>query len=40
MPIIHSPVKRAIFNFFMNRWPGIFAIGWIFETSFVSGARS
>jgi len=40
MPIIHSPVKRAIFNFFMNRWPGIFAIGWIFETSFVSGGRS
>jgi 2-polyprenyl-3-methyl-5-hydroxy-6-metoxy-1,4-benzoquinol methylase len=38
MPIIHSPAKRAIFNFFMNRWPGIFAIGWIFETSFISDA--
>ena len=40
IPVIHSPVKHAIFNLFMARWPGIFAIGWVFEASLASGERS
>jgi len=39
VPVMHSPIKRAIFNLFMKRWPGIFAIGWIFEVSLISDIR-
>ena len=31
IPVIHSPLKRAIFNLLMERWPGISAIGWVFR---------
>ena len=37
IPVIHSPLERAIFNLLMERWPGIFAVGWVFEASLVSG---
>ena len=37
VPVIHSRLKRAIFNLLMERWPAIFAIGWVFEVPLVSG---
>jgi|TARA_B100000953_G_scaffold50605_1_gene38997 hypothetical protein len=37
VPVIHSRLKRAIFNLLMERWPAIFAIGWVFEAPLVSG---
>mgnify|MGYP007063751409 CR=1 FL=1 len=37
IPVIHSPLKRAIFNLLMERWPRIFVVDWIFEASLVSG---
>ncbi len=37
IPVIHSPVKHAIFNLFMARWPRMCSIGWVFEASLASG---
>ena len=37
IPVVHSALKRAIFNLLMERWPGIFAVGWVFEAPLVSG---